>query len=341
MYTVGHSRIVSTGAYTPPNVVTSHELMNSIDCKSRFDVDPEWLERTTGIRTRRFCDADMLPSDMAVRAANEAMERAKCRADDIDAIIYAGMRRDRVEPSTAHDVQRKLGARRSIAMDISNACLGFMSALHVMDSLIATGQVRRGLIVTGEQGFHHATRNLEQLRKSNGRQAFHRLAVGLTLGDAGGAMLLGPKLVPDSGILQIGLSSAGEHSALCTIQDDNSPIYTDMPPLFEETAKLAFQLYVGMMKDRLNWSPTDISRYVPHQVGIKGIKLHARAAGVDITRIPEIVSSMGNIISATIPYALAQLEEKRCLKPLEKVYLSGTGSGISVAQAGVIWDVAA
>lgn len=341
MYTIGHSRILSVGSYTPRTIVTSRELMEAIDSKNRFDLDPDWLERTTGIKTRHTSDYDVVPSDMATQAASEALDNARCAASQVEAIIYAGMNRDRIEPSTAHHVQRKLGARNAVVMDITNACLGFMSAIHVMDALIATGQVRRGLIVTGEQGFHYAKLNLERLRQIHDRGEFNRLVAGLTLGDAGGAMLLGPKISADTGIVGIGSASAGEYTELCTIEDERSPIYTDMPPLFSETAKLAYRLYVEMMEDQLKWSPGDIDQYIPHQVGLKGIKMHARASGVDLARIPNVVSTAGNIVSATIPYALAKSHEKQRPNNGQRLYLSGSGSGISVAQAGIIWDAAA
>ena len=341
MYTVGHSRIISVGAYTPRNVLTSREVMEAIDSKNRFDIDPTWLERTTGIVSRHVSDPGVRPSDMAVSAAKQAMELSGCAAGEIDAIVYSGTLRDNVEPSTAHKVQHKIGATNAIAFDITNACLGFMSAIHVVDSLIATGQARRGLIVTGEQGFHYARLNMDRLLKTHDRDLFNRLAAGLTLGDAGAAMILGPKLAPDSGIMQIGAASAGEHAELCSIENELSPIYTDMPPLFVETAKLLDQVYQRMTRERLKWHPEEIDIYIPHQVGIKGNKVHARTCGIDLAIIPDTVSSMGNIVSATIPYALARLHDLHRLKEGQKVFLSGTGSGISVAQAGVVWDAAA
>src|SRR3990172_4405368 len=108
MYTVGHSRILGIGTFTPANSVSSREIMEAFDSRNRFNLDPDWLERTTGIKTRRTCDSHILPSDMATHAAREALDHAECRPEQIDAIIYAGVMRDRVEPSTAHRVQQKL-----------------------------------------------------------------------------------------------------------------------------------------------------------------------------------------------------------------------------------------
>lgn len=340
MFTIGHSRIISVSALIPEQVVTSREIMEQIGAESRFGLDAMWLERVSGITKRHVAPSDMNPSDIAVQAAKQTLDEGRCAISEIDAIIYAGMTRDQVEPSTAHNVQKKLGAKNAIAVDVSNACLGFMSALHLMDALIATGQAKRGLVVTGEKGFKYARYGIEELIKTPDRNLLERLTAGLTLGDAGGAMLLGPKLGPDSGIMQIGVTSDGDHSTLCVINDDLSPLRTDMNPLFRETAGMAYKLYLPMMQQRLKWKAQDLDYYVPHQVSTKAIKVHARAAGVGLERIPNVVTEMGNIISATIPVALSQLKTQGTLRNGQKVYLSGTGSGICIAQAGVVWDAA-
>jgi len=338
MYTQGHSRLISTGAYIPEQRVTSREIMEQIDSENRFGLDVHWLERVTGIIERRVSDPGLEPSDIASLAALEALDCACCLVKDVDAIIYAGMTRDKVEPSTAHYVQHKLGAKNAIALDVSNACLGFMNGIHLMDALIATGQVRRGLIVTGEQGSRYVQNALELLINTRDREMLNRLAAGLTLGDAGGAVLLGPKLGPDSGIMELGIGSNGAYANLCTIRNDFASLETDMTPLFQETAKMAYELYTNMMNNRLKWSPDRLDFYIPHQVGIKALRVHARKAGVDMAKVPNIISTMGNIISATFPVALTQLLKENKLKQGQRLFLSGTGSGISIAQAGVIWD---
>ncbi len=119
-----------------------------------------------GVRERRVSPDDWLPSDLAVAAAKDALDDAELLPKDLDAIIYAGAVRDYIEPATAHAVQEKLGAHNAIAFDVSNACLGFMSAIHLMDALIATGQARRGLVVSGEQGFRNTINAYKVLLKS-------------------------------------------------------------------------------------------------------------------------------------------------------------------------------
>ena len=148
MYTQGHSRLISVGAYIPENKVTSRDLLQAIDTQNRFGLSHDWLERATGIKERRAATENMSPSDMAALAAREALESASLSSSDIDVIIFAGMDRDYlVEPATAHVVQDKIGASNAVAFDVNNACHGFMNGIHLVDALIATGQVRRGFDV--------------------------------------------------------------------------------------------------------------------------------------------------------------------------------------------------
>jgi 3-oxoacyl-[acyl-carrier-protein] synthase III len=191
-YTQGHSRVAGTGIYLPEQRVTTRDLMREIDSRARFGVSEDWLERVTGIREKRASSPGVLPSDMAVAAAKEALERANITPHQIDVIIYSGLTRDHLEPATAHIVQAKLGATNATVFDVSNACHGFMNGVHIIDALIATGQVLYGLVVTGEQGSVFANKTVNILKDASDRAKLASLAAGLTLGDAGAAMVLRP-----------------------------------------------------------------------------------------------------------------------------------------------------
>lgn len=341
VYTPGHSRLIETGAYLPEERVTSREVFAQFDAPGRFGVGLDWLERTTGIKERRAAASHIKPSDMATYAAQEALKRAGLGAEQIDVVIYTGMARDHVEPATAHIVQHKLKAHNAIAFDVSNACLGFMSGVQLMDALIATGQARRGLVVTGEQGFRYALRACELLKRTHERAVFDDLAVGLTLGDAGAAVIMGPKLGPDSGFMGFMAQSQGQFHDLCVCDNgEHSALSTKMSAIAAETTKLVGPLYRELMQERLKWQPAELARYIPHQVGLRSVKKHAAVAQVSPDIVPITVDSLGNVISATIPVILHQLNRDRALLAGQKIYLSGTGSGICLTQAGLVWDAA-
>lgn len=341
MYTQGHSRIVGVGSYAPEDRVTSREIMATIDSENRFGIALDWLDRVMGIKERRVSATGWLPSDLAVAAARKAMDDAEILPREVDVIIYAGVVRDYLEPATAHVVQQKLGAINAIAFDVTNACLGFLSAMHLMDALIATGQARRGLIVTGEQGFRNTVNAYKALRHSTNVSDFMNLAAGLTLGDAGAALIMGPKTHPDTGLKGMLVRSEGEHYKLCVCGDRESetPLETDMTGIVSETARLVKQVF-GELTVTLGWQATDISLYLPHQVGLKGLKIHQAITRIPVAKIPNTVETMGNIISATIPFTLDIARKGAYLSNGQKIFMSGTGSGICAAQVGLIWDAA-
>lgn len=343
VYTQGHSRIKSTGIYLPEERVTTQTLMREIDSENRFGVSHDWLQRVTGIKEKRVTPPNVLPSDMAVTAAKEAMDRAKITAREIDAIIYTGLTRDYLEPATAHIVQAKLGALRAMVFDISNACHGFMNGIHVMDALIATGQVRNGLVVTGEQGSLFTRQAIDALKNTTEREQLTALAANLTVGDAGAAMIIGPKTIPDYGFKAFMLQSQGQHAGLCTVGGPltQGPALTDMPAIMAEGAKLIPKMFHEFLYKRLRWRVEELAKCLIHQVGTGALfKIH-KLAGVPPSIMPKTVDVLGNLITANIPLNIHYCVVEQELRTGDKIYLSGSGSGISLSQAGVIWDAAA
>jgi 3-oxoacyl-[acyl-carrier-protein] synthase-3 len=342
MYTQGHSRLISTGVYVPEQRVSSNEILEQIDSKNRFNVGFDWLERTTGIRERRVSPENMMPSDMAVIAARDALERAELPPSGLDVIIYAGVDRDFIEPATAHIVQDKLKASNAVVFDVTNACHGFMNGIHLLDALIATGQARRGMVVTGEQGFRASRKAMEILSQTHDREVFVNLAGGLTVGDAGAALILGPKVDPDTGFIGFMLRSRGEFADLCvcgTRGSEETPLKTDMPNIVKHHIQMHADMFALTMT-KLGWSTNDITRFVHHQVGLKAFKMHAAYSQLSTNIMSNTVATMGNLVSATIPVNLYNLAVNQEVRDGDKIFISGAGSGLSISQAGLIWEAA-
>jgi acyl-CoA:acyl-CoA alkyltransferase len=342
MYTVGHSRLISTGAYIPETKVTSRELMQLIDSKNRFGLSPDWLERTTGIRERRVAPDDLLPSDLAVSAAREALERAAMTPNDVDAIIFTGVFRDYLEPATAHVVMQKLGATNAVAFDVTNACHGFVNGIHLMDALIATGQVRRGLVVTGEPSSRLRRKTIEMLSNSHDRDLFMKLASGLTLGDSGAAAVIGPKLDPDSGFVGFMLESQGDYYAYSVYGRNgtaDSPLEAEMIPLIKEGVRMLSGMYPHFM-EKVGWKPSQIAKCAQHQASRTMIKQFASYIGIDPSITVDSVSTMGNLITGNVPINLHMMKQTGEVKTGDKVLIVGGGSGIAVSHVGLVWDAA-
>lgn len=344
MHTVGHTRILGIGAFVPEQVVTSQELLQQIDSENRFDIPVDWLERMTGIVTRHVAPNGMLPSQLAIPAAIEALDRARVLPKEIDVIIYTGVNRDYIEPATAHIVQHSIGARNAVVFDVTNACHGFMNGLHLVDALIATGQARRGLVVTGEQGSRAMRRAIELLVKTTDRQRFVDLAGGLTVGDAGAAMVIGPKRSPESGFVGFMLASRGEHSQLCVCHHEGQTseevaLRTDMPNIVKHHVGMHAEMFAGFLT-KLGWEAGQIQRFVHHQVGLRVFKLHSAYSGIPVARMTNTITTHGNLISASIPLNLRKIQDNDDVSDGDRVFISGSGSGLSVSQAGLVWEAA-
>ena len=233
----------------------------------------ELIERVTGVRTRRMADRSTAPSDLALVAAREALDAAGLGADDIDTLIFASTDTDVLEPATANILQQKLGIERVNAFDVRNACNGILQAINVANGLIAAGGARRVLIAGAEIGTYWACRSLvdsEDLRVKLG---------GLTLGDAGAAVVVEPADGP-SGILEVNLLSLGGCWEMCHVPEDadwrkngrgiHGWFYLNMAELVDSARPSTIQYfseYVRYRREALGEDqPTgSLAQVIPHQ----------------------------------------------------------------------------
>ena len=109
-------QVIGVGSYVPEIVVRNEDL-------AKYGCDPEWIFERSGIRERRHAPPDMCTSDLAVAAARRAMDKAGVSAADIDLLVVGTFSPDLPIPSTASQVQHKLGLRCA-AFDVSAACAG-------------------------------------------------------------------------------------------------------------------------------------------------------------------------------------------------------------------------
>ena len=124
------SRIVGTGSFLPPRVVSNEEL------SKKLDTSDAWIQERTGIRQRHIADESQGSSDLALEACRRALDAAGVKAGDIDLIIVATSTPDFIFPSTACLVQAKLGVKGCAALDVQAVCSGFVYALAAADSMI-------------------------------------------------------------------------------------------------------------------------------------------------------------------------------------------------------------
>ncbi|MEC7183452.1 MAG: 3-oxoacyl-ACP synthase III, partial [Bdellovibrionota bacterium] len=145
-------RLASIGHFLPNKVMTSEELEMRCDkLYQRLNLPHGRLELMTGIKERRYWDVGTKPSFIATEAAKDALFKTHIKSHEVDFLIHASVCRDFLEPATSSVVHQNLGLKsRCGIFDLSNACLGVQSAMVTVASMIEQGQIRSGLIVSGE-----------------------------------------------------------------------------------------------------------------------------------------------------------------------------------------------
>ncbi len=138
------SIVLGTGSYAPETVWTNDDLARMVETT---DI---WIRERTGIRERRIAATGEATSDLALKAALPALERAGLSPSDLDGIIVATATSDLTFPSTACLLQAALGVQGIFAFDLNAVCSGFMYALKVADSMIVSGQCDTILVVGAE-----------------------------------------------------------------------------------------------------------------------------------------------------------------------------------------------
>ncbi|MBI3991572.1 MAG: beta-ketoacyl-ACP synthase 3, partial [Candidatus Omnitrophica bacterium] len=179
--------ILGVGSYTPEKILTNADLEKMVDTSD------EWIITRTGISERRIADENTSASDLAVRAAKNALANAKLEPKKIELIIVATITQDMLCPSTACLVQEKLGAENAACFDINAACSGFVYSLSVAQSFIQSGKYKNALVIGAEK--------LSSITDWTDRNTC------VLLGDGAGAAVLGA--VTSGGILGMYLGSDG------------------------------------------------------------------------------------------------------------------------------------
>ena len=139
-----NSHIIGMGYYAPENIINNEYFA------SFMDTSDEWISERTGIKERRFVNKGQGPADIAVPAVEMALKNANLQVNDIDFIIFATSTPDYYIPGSGCILQEKMNFPNIGALDIRNACSGFIFALSIADQYIKTGTYSNILVVTSE-----------------------------------------------------------------------------------------------------------------------------------------------------------------------------------------------
>ncbi len=314
-----YSRITGTGSHLPPRRVTNDDLVAELAGRG-VETSNEWIVERTGIRARHFAAPDVAASDLALPAAQAAMQAAGVQPADIDLIVVATSTPDMVFPSTAAILQHKLGIAGCPAFDVQAVCSGFVYALAVADALIANGTARRALVI-GAEVF---SRILD----------FNDRTTCVLFGDGAGAVVLEASDQP--GVLASELHADGRHvEILCTPGTvSGGKVLGD--PLLKMDGQAVFKLAVGVLESaaravlaKAGRSDADIDWLIPHQANIRIMQGTARKLHLPLEKVVVTVQDHGNTSAASIPLALDHGVRSGQVKPGQTVLLEGVGGGFT------------
>jgi 3-oxoacyl-[acyl-carrier-protein] synthase III len=318
------ARIVSTGRFNPPRVVTNHDLERMVE------TNDEWIRTRTGIRERRLADAGVHAADMGAAAARIAMERAGITAEEVDILLVSTATPDRLLPSTACDVQAILGARNAAAYDFSSACSGFLYGLTLAEGHIAAGQAKTVLLI--------CTEKMSSIIDWTDR------ATCVLFGDGAGAAVIQAGSENGRGILSQFVKSDGTLAELLWRPGGGARMPLDIAVLDERShyVKMAgpevFKSAVRAMCEaaetalqRAGVSSDDIDLLVPHQANMRIIDATAKYAKIPPEKVFINVDRYGNMSSASIPVALDEAVEQGRAGPGSLVLMVAFGAGFTWA----------
>lgn len=309
-----YSRIIGTGSYLPSRVLTNQDLEKVVETTS------EWILERTGIRERHMAADGELTSDLALKAAERAMEAAGIDAADIDLIVVATTTADRVFPSTACILQAKLGIGNGCpAFDVQAVCSGFVYAVSVADNFIRAGQAKRALVVGAET----LSRITDWTDRGN----------CILWGDGAGAVVLGASEEP--GILATHLHADGRYQDLLFV-DGGVSLKTEGACHMRMSGNAVFKMAVNTLDaivdetlEANGLAKSDIDWLVPHQANIRIIQATAKKLGMGMERVIVTVDRHGNTSAASIPLALDAGVREGKIKPGETILMEAFGGGFT------------
>lgn len=288
-----------------------------------------WIVERTGIRFRHLAEDGVNTSDLALEASKRALAAANLQPADIEMILFATVSPDQPMPNTACVLQKKLGARDCMAVDISAACSGFVYALSIADQFIRTG-THKTILVVGAEVLHRYVNYKER-------------ETCILFGDGAGACLL-TRSEDDqpSQIYSAHLHADGQISDLFQLPAGGSAIPFSQRVLDEnlqyvrmkgrEIFKHAVRTMSNACDEALaanNMTAGDVDWIIPHQANLRIIEAVAKHFGAPMEKVVVEIADTGNTSAATIIVALDRAIRDGRIQRGQNVLLTAFGAGIT------------
>lgn len=327
------TRFESLGVYLPSQMVSTQELVARMKNRPVFD-----LEKLTGIQYRRWRDENEDSYSIALAAARKCLESSRYSAGDLDVIICSSITRFKnglsfyMEPALSKGLKSDLGLRPgALNFDITNACAGMLTGLFILDNMIRSGQVRTGMVVSGECITPITETAVKEIREPVDRQF-----ASLTVGDSGAAYILDRATEDTEGIEMVEFMTMSEFAELCfgmpSSENSGVAMYTDAMAIHKEVIQRLPYL-MGYIMKKHGISPRDIDFIIPHQTSSRAIHSALDLCKQHFEVSPEICISLdkfGNTSTTSHFVVLNDYIKQGKIKKGSRVLFIALASGIVV-----------
>ena len=324
------AKISALGTYVPPRLLTNADLEKMVDTNN------DWIMARVGIRERHVVDKGVATSDLAVEAAKRALAQRGLTANDIEAIIVGTVTPDMLFPSTACQVQHKLGAKGVWGFDLSAACSAFLYALQSGAQFIASGAHKRVLVIGADV--------MSSIIDYTDR------ATCVIFGDGAGAVILEPAEDDSVGLIDFihEIDGSGGQflympgggslnpSTKDTVDKKMHYVHQDGQQVFKFAVRRQTDACEKLL-ERNGLKGSDIDAFIPHQANLRIISATADRLGLRPESVIVNIDRYGNTTAGTIPLAMGTALEEGKLKKGSLVLLASVGAGFTVGATLLRW----
>ena len=331
-------KIISVGSYLPEQVLKSDDIMSEIKSDVLYDIPIDWMSASMGIKERRISQANAKPSDLAIPAAQKAIDQANINPDHIDLVVFCGIERDHSEPATAHSIQDRLGLNADQAFDVSNACFGFIQGIEIANHFISSGTVRHALVCTGEVPSKIMLAAIEFLKQGVDPDMAKTTLGALTVGDAGGAIILGASDFDENvgfKLFHTKTNSSLVKKCYYGINPDGTfHGQMHMAPIVGASIRMHRKIITETLS-KLGWDKFDW--VLSHQTGKRPFEKFQSFSTVEEERMIKTYDTLANITSATFPVNYEKLLDTGKLVSGDRIGGIHSGSGLVVGEFGYLF----
>lgn len=316
-------KIIGTGSAHPSCQVTNQML------EQFLETTDEWITERTGIKERRVISTEHL-EDLAVEAANKALENAGITAQEIDFLICSNVVNEYVTPALSCIIQGKLGAKCP-TIDINAACAGFIYAMDMADDKLKAGKAKNILIVCAEEPSRMVS--------------WQNRSTSVLFGDGAGAAVV----TAGDELKAIRLTTESLTEVLYYQRHLEPTPYIDKEENFEPLVMRGREVFkhavtnsnrdIKVLLEKTGLQPSDIKYYVLHQANKRIIDSIRNFLGVEEERVPHNVERYGNISSAALPALLDELNREGKLQKGDKLVFSAFGAGFTTGACIIEWAI--